>query len=70
MRPRTVLSLAPRPRGGLRIFHQNAICLTQSTSAPYVVQIWSRYDTKIEAKNLRTPPGGPYASHFVSRASV
>ena len=34
---RTILSSRERP------FHQTLTCLTQLSSGPYVVQIWSRY---------------------------
>ena len=30
------------PYGGLRPFHQTSTCITQVTSGPYLVQIWSR----------------------------
>ena len=31
------------PHDGVRPFHRKSTCLPQSTSGPYVVQIWSRY---------------------------
>jgi len=36
--------------GGVRLFIQTSTCLTQSTSGPYVVQIWSRKVRKSEPK--------------------
>jgi len=52
------------PHGGARPFHQKSTCLTQLTSGPYVVQIWSRNVRKSERTKLAkstvwlpSPPG-------------
>ena len=54
------------PHGGARPFHQKTTCLTQSTSGPYVVQIWSRHDRKSE----RTRPSKSTVwNYYISRGS-
>ena len=59
------------PHGGIRPFHQKSTCLTELTSGPYVVQIWSRnarnfeetkrsYSTVWQAKTpIPKPPNSP-----------
>ena len=47
-------------RGGVRPFHQKSTCLTQLTSGPYALQIWSR----------NTPNFSPNKTFVLRRAEV
>jgi len=53
-----------RPHGGLRPFHQKSTHLTELTSGPYLVQIWSRYVQKQVDCNTQCGLGGIFEGTF------
>ena len=57
-----------KPSGGLRPVHKKSICLTQSTSGPYGLQIWSRNPQNLEAKE--PSKAAVWMAHQVSRQSA